>query len=60
MNGEKERVTYVFVTKSVGNCVFVTKFRVETYSKEKVVLNLCGLTNIEGDIVSASVLLRRP
>jgi len=41
-------VTYVFVTKSVGECVFVTKFRVETYSKEKVVLNLKKLTNIRG------------
>jgi len=26
--------------KLVGECVFVKKFRVETYSKEKVMLNL--------------------
>jgi len=43
-----------------GECIFVTKFRVETFSKEKVVLNLCRLTNTEGDIVSVSAVLRRP
>jgi len=34
-----------------------SKFRVETYSKEKVVLNL---TNIEGDMASSNAVLRRP
>jgi len=41
-------VIYVFVTNQVVKSVFVTKFWVETYSKEKVVLNLRELTNIRG------------
>jgi len=47
MNIERKVVTYDFVTELVGEMSFIdTKFRGETYSKEKVVLNLRELTNI--------------